>query len=221
MKKALIIIITVAAAFIGITFIFQLTNVLAMYKVPTDANQPAINPGDRIYGSKFAKDRFYKFIAFSNKDVPLSIFRCVGLPGDEIQIKNGVLLRNRKPLNEDNVWNEYIITESQLDKINRYVVNNHYPVYTLLDTTYLITFSKKAMAETRLNLKQYVVSKDTVNEMISKAFPGTTYNEDNFGPVKVPANSYFLLGDSRHNAADSRYIGFVKESDIRTIILNR
>jgi signal peptidase I len=31
----------------------------------------------------------------------------------------------------------------------------------------------------------------------------------NFGPVTVPANSYFFLGDNRDDSSDSRYIGFV------------
>jgi signal peptidase I len=39
----------------------------------------------------------------------------------------------------------------------------------------------------------------------------------NFGPVVVPADSYFFLGDNRDDSGDSRYIGFVP----RTLLIGR
>jgi signal peptidase I len=40
---------------------------------------------------------------------------------------------------------------------------------------------------------------------------------DNFGPIRVPEDSYFMLGDNRDNSSDSRYWGCVP----RDLILGR
>ncbi|NKB82665.1 MAG: signal peptidase I [Nitrospirales bacterium] len=85
------------------------------------------------------------------------IKRVVGIPGDEVAIRNKVVYVNGKPLDD------------------------------------------KAFTQ----------------RIDSGVIDGRINPRDNFGPVTVPKDSYFMMGDNRDQSLDSRFWGFVKSHKIK------
>jgi signal peptidase I len=102
--------IAVVISFILIVFVIQ-----AFY-IPSDSMQPTLKPGDRILVNKF----IYRFrdpkrqeiIVFKYPVAPERKFvkRLIALPGDKVEIKEGQVLVNNEPLDED-----YVLEESYTD----------------------------------------------------------------------------------------------------------
>lgn len=134
------------------------TFALELFWIPTSSMEPNLLVNDRIIAHRLLYDvsdvKRGHVIVFESPLNPKKRYvkRAIGLPGDELTIKNKKVYINGKLLREP-----------------------------------------------------YVVHSDNHN----KGFP-----RDKFGPIKVPADSLFVLGDNRDSSADSRYWGFVPAENI-------
>ncbi|AJE03616.1 signal peptidase I [Geobacter pickeringii] len=64
-----------------------------------------------------------------------------------------------------------------------------------------------------VNDKLYAIPQEVHKE--SDTVPAAQNPRDNFGPVMVPPNSYFMMGDNRDRSYDSRFWGVVKNEQIK------
>ncbi len=141
----------ILAAFV-ITFIAQ------SFHVQGRSMEPTMMHGERLLVDKlsyrFAEPSLGDIVVFRYPADPRRRFikRILGLPGDELAIRGGLVYRNGRPISE---------------------AYAHGPTLG-------------------------------------------AYNAPSYGPVTVPADSYFVLGDNRRHSDDSRYpdVGFVKQEHI-------
>jgi signal peptidase I len=240
MKKKIIISVAVFCSLLTVLWIVgRVTGMFQFYKTPTPSSEPNIKQGENFFSSNLLDPAPYNFIVFTSRyeDSVNMVFmpdlkpgthyihRLCGVPGDIIEMRNGTLFINDKNFDKPlNLNIQYKISSSKLaliDEDDMAAMEKSCPVIQNGDST-LVTFDNVLMEKygSQTNPALYIMShfEDGPFKWNNKDDQWTT---DNFGPLKVPANCYFVVGDNRHNAMDSRYIGFVKKENIKGVVLNK
>lgn len=164
------------------------------YDVPTGSMQPTILIGDRIFVNKLAYDLKVPFtgvrIATWGDPVRGDVVICAS-PVDGTRLVKRVVAGpgDEVAMKDGLVW-----------------INGRRLTY-VPDAAGGIPLGEAGLGMT--------FSRETLGgrEHIVAAMPGKRSMRD-FGPVTVPADSYFVMGDNRDNSGDSRHWGFVDRGTV-------
>ncbi len=178
--------------FIVIMLIFR-SAIADWNQVPTGSMIPSILQGDRIVVDKLAYDLRIPFtlarvaqwadpqrsdvVTFESPvDGKLLVKRIIGIPGDEVELRD-----------------------------NRLIINGEPALYEPLAAEQLPDLLHRNIRRVDIVQEQVLGSRRTV--MIHRLRHPQI--RSSFGPVRVPADQYLVLGDNRDNSQDYRVIGFV------------
>jgi signal peptidase I len=178
------------------------------FNIPSGSMTPTLLTGDYVFVSKFAYGYSHYSLPFSPDMFHGRIFgslpqrgdvavfvnphtgedyikRIVGLPGDKIQVKNGILIINGEP--------------SKRERVDDYLVKDWSEAYD------------RPEEELRYHYIETLpngVKHDILGDLTTQ--PEDSLPQDDTPVFDVPPDHFFAMGDNRDNSSDSRLnLGYV------------
>lgn len=201
----------VASLLLALLIVFMIrSSLIEAFKIPSGSMIPTLLTGDHIFVNKFAyglKIPFSDFftnhpVFLIQRDSPkrgdIVVFkypkdervyfikRVIGTPGDTVEIRSKTLLINGKPI-------------------------EHSPVTGATAEQIYKGFDDPKYSSTNLDLFDEHLDGADHDIMLDK----TNFSGDSFGPITVPADSLFVMGDNRDFSNDSRFWGFVPFKNVK------
>jgi signal peptidase I len=182
--------------------------------VTRSANDHTFKTGAFFFISNLKKPRRFGLISYRAVIPPggLTILthRLCGMPGDTLEIKAGVLYVNGREADGPLPLRHIYRVQTKDSPNIRFDQQQAYTIPPYTNTLYVVLEDKRVERE-RLKGERYLLPPGLRDDTIFIRYK-CNWNRDHFGPVKVPAGRWFVLGDDRSNTADSRYLGFIDPS---------
>lgn len=196
----------------------RLSDSFNYFKVKSSVNEPNMEFGSYVFASNTVTPDYYDFVVFKSSEINFSssfvMFRLIGKEGDTIEINEGIVYANGKNMDIDiDLAHSYKLASKDYNSIKKtgYVIESSPKRQISVDSVMVDIEDKFAKTDDRI--KRVIFNPQFTDKDISQEY-GNNWNKDNFGPVVVPKNKIFLMGDNRDDAYDSRFIGFVDKSEV-------
>jgi len=203
----------------------RITNALDYYSMKTPTNYPGIGEGDLVFASNLKEPQRFDFIAYRAETPEFGkgtwIHRICGVEGDTIEIKDGTLYVNHQDADKSlNLAHTYQLTKTELLNLRKMGDIDEIFDPEMFEDSIYTNVSDQLIKDHAVKATRYYFQKENADDMISKTF-GEPWNIDHFGPVIVPKDAWFVLGDNRSNSMDSRFRGFIEKSKYVATVLGK
>jgi len=217
--------------------IARITGAYQFYDIPTASMEPSLRVNQKILASNLKSPERNDIVIFTrlinekfetdpNGKKNIFCYRLIAKGGDKVGVKNGYAYVNGR-LADDTTKLKFPYTLSTKDFNNLLTLleieegESRYKTdfYSIGDESHaILSYDDFAKAKNVIPLVRVLMNTENPAPTI---YQGKNWSVDNFGPYVVPPDHFFLMGDNRHNAMDSRYIGPVPVKDCKGVMIKK
>ncbi len=200
--------------------------VLKLYNNPSTANEPTLKLDSKMLVLNLVKPKLGDFVCFRfngeewNLGTYIQVNRLCAIENDTLEIKKGVVYLNNSNFDEKlSLMHSYKVSLKTFEMLKKEGLVDENNSFGRTNGDFFIIYLKDGLAKKYDLLDDRIIEEKT-NKSILKMF-NNNWNRDNFGPIIIPENKIFVLGDNRDNAMDSRYVGLIDINKIVGVVVKK
>jgi len=236
MKRYQIILLFFVGIIIVLWVVGHITGALQFYNFPTSSMEPTMHVGQKFFTTNLTTAGRNDIITFtrladqygmpdSNGQKNIFASRIIAIEGDKLEIRNGYAYINQQLADDTTRLKfDYSFSNTDVNTIAKLLnINLEKNFYTneitqidAMTSIAFLSFAQYEKVKNQVPLKR-VIKTDT--SFMLKEYSERNWSIDDFGPYIIPAGHVFVMGDNRHMAQDSRYIGPIPKKNIKGVLI--